>query len=141
MRRGVRVVLDTNVLVSALLFGGYPERVFLAGLRGEIQLLTSRVLLRELERVLTAKFKLSTSLVKDSVDVIEALAEIVETTSQLKVVLHPDDDNRVLECAVDGNADFIVTGDTKHILPIKKHNGIKILTPSEFAKLLPPSSP
>ena len=137
----MRVVLDTNVIVSALLFGAYPERVFLAGLRGEIQLLTSRALLRELERVLTEKFKLGMKLVKDTLDVIETLAEIVETTSQLKVIEYPDDDNRVFECAVDGNADFIVTGGTKHILPLKAYKGIKILRPSEFAKLLPPTPP
>ena len=137
----MRVVLDTNVMVSALLFGGYPERVFLAGLRGEIQLLTSRALLRELERVLTEKFKLGVRLVKDAMDLLKTLAEIVETTSRLKVIADPDDDNRVLECAVDGNAEFIVTGDTKHILPLKEYKGILILRPSEFAKILPPPSP
>lgn len=137
----MRVVLDTNVLISALLFGGSPERVFLAGLRGEIQLLTSRSLLRELEKVLSEKFKLSARLVKDTLDLIKTMAEIVEITSRIKVVLNPDGDNRVLECAVDGNAEFIVTGDTKHILPLKEYKGIKILTPSEFAKLLPPALP
>jgi len=137
----VRVVLDTNVIVSALLFGGYPERVLLAGLRGEIQLLTSQALLQELENVLSKKFKLGVRLVKDTIDLLKTLAEIVETTSQLKAIAHPDDDNRVLECAVDGHAEFIVTGDTKHILPLKEYKGIKILTPSEFAKILPPSSP
>lgn len=137
----MRIVLDTNVMVSALLFGGYPERVFLAGLRGEVKLLTARALLRELERVLTEKFKLGMRLVKDTLDLIETLAEIIEATSQLNVIEHPNDDNRVLECAVDGNADFIVTGDTKHILPLKAYKGIKILRPSEFAKLLPPSFP
>ena len=137
----MRVVLDTNVIVSALLFGGYPERVLLAGLRGEIQLLTSQALLQELENVLSKKFKLGVRLVKDTIDLLKTLAEIVETTSQLKAIAHPDDDNRVLECAVDGHAEFIVTGDTKHILPLKEYKGIKILTPSEFAKILPPSSP
>jgi putative PIN family toxin of toxin-antitoxin system len=141
MRRGVRVLLDTNVIVSALLFGGYPERVFLAGLRGEIQLLTSLALLQELESVLSKKFNLGMRLVKDTIDLLKTLAEIVETTSQLKAIAYPDDDNRVLECAVDGKAEFIVTGDTKHILPLKEYQGIKILTPSEFAKLLPPPSP
>jgi putative PIN family toxin of toxin-antitoxin system len=141
MRRGVRVVLDTNVIVSALLFGGYPERVFLAGLRGEIQLLTSRALLQELESVLSKKFKLSVRLVKDTLDLLKNVVEIVETTSQLKVIALPEDDNRVLECALDGHAEFIVTGDTKHILPLKEYKGIKIVTPSEFTKLLPPSSP
>ena len=137
----MRVVLDTNVIVSALLFGGYPERVFLAGLRGEIQLLTSRALLQELESVLREKFKLGRRLVKDTMGLLKTMVEVVETTSQLKVIAHPDDDNRVLECAVDGNADFIVTGDTKHILPLKEYKGIKILRPSEFAKILPPPSP
>ena len=141
MRRGVRVVLDTNFLVSALLFGGYPERVFLAGLRGEIQLFTSRALLQELESVLREKFKLNLRLVKDAMDLLKTLAEIVETISQLKVIAHPVDDNRVLECAVDGNAEFIVTGDTKHILPLKEYKGIKILRPAEFSKILPPPSP
>ena len=137
----MRVVLDTNVIVSALLFGGYPERVFLSGLRGEIQLLTSRALLQELESVLHKKFKLNMSLVKDAMDLLKTLAEIIETYSQLKVIADPDDDNRVLECAVDGHAEFIVTGDTKHILPLKEYKGIKILRPSEFAKILPPPSP
>ncbi len=65
------------------------------------------------------------------------MAEIVEVSSHIKAVSYPDEDNRVLECAVDGKADFIVTGDTKHILPLKKYGGIKILSPSEFLKHLP----
>jgi putative PIN family toxin of toxin-antitoxin system len=141
MRRGVRVVLDTNVIVSALLFGGDPERIFLAGLRGEIQLLTSRALLKELESVLHKKFKLGLRLVNDTLDLLKTQTEIIETTSQLKVIALPEDDNRVLECALDGHAEFIVTGDIKHILPLKEYKGIKILRPSEFAKVLPPSSP
>jgi len=55
--------------------------------------------------------------------------------------LYQDGDNRISECAVDGNAEFIVTGDTKHILPLKEYKGIKILTPSEFVKLLPSPLP
>jgi putative PIN family toxin of toxin-antitoxin system len=141
MRRGVRVVLDTNIIISALLFGGDPERIFLAGLRGEIQLITSRALLRELETVLKEKFKLGMRLVKDVLDLIQTLTEIVEVTSRLTVIAHPDDDNRVLECAVDGNAECIVTGDTKHILPLKEYKGIKIFRPSEFVRFLPPSIP
>jgi putative PIN family toxin of toxin-antitoxin system len=141
MRRGVRVVLDINVIVSALLFGGYPERIFLAGLRGEIKLLTSHALLQELESILSKKFKIGVRLVKDAMDLLKTLAEIVEATSQLTVIAQPDDDNRVLECAVDGHAEFIVTGDTKHILPLKEYQGIKILMPSEFARILPPPPP
>jgi putative PIN family toxin of toxin-antitoxin system len=136
MRREVRVVADTNVLISALLFGGSPEQIFLAALRGDIQLLSALPILEELEKVLIRKFKLRAGVVKDILDLVEDVAEIVEITSRMKVILHPDEDNRVLECAADGKANFIVTGDTKHILPLKEYKGIKILSPSEFIKLL-----
>jgi putative PIN family toxin of toxin-antitoxin system len=118
MRREVRVVADTNVLISPLLFGGSPEQIFLAALGGDIQILSSHPILKELEKVLIGKFKLSAGFVKDILDLVEDVAEIVQITSCMKVILHPDEDNRVLECAVDGNAEFIVTGDTKHILPL-----------------------
>ena len=133
----MRVVADTNILVSALLFGGTSEQVVLAGLRGEIQLLTSLSLLKELEKVLKEKFKLSIPLVREIVEEVREIAEIVEVFSHIKAISYPEEDNRVLECAVDGKADFIVTGDTKHILPLKEYGGIKILSPSEFLKHLP----
>ena len=137
MRSEVRVVADTNILVSALLFGGHPEQVFLVGLRGEIQLLTSLFLLKELEKVLKEKFKLSSHLVREIIEEVRVVTEIVEVSSHIKTISYPDEDNRVLECAVDGKADFIVTGDTKHIPPLKEYGGIKILSASEFLKHLP----
>jgi len=133
----VRVVADTNILVSALLFGGTSEQVFLAGLRGEIQLLTSLPLLKEFEKVLKEKFKLSIRLAREIIEEVREVAEIIEVSSHIKAISYPDEDNRVLECAVDGKADFIVTGDTRHILPLKEYSGIKILSPSEFLKHLP----
>lgn len=137
----MRVVADTNVLISALLFGGLSEQIFLAGLRGEIQLITSLPLLKELERVLKGKFKFDVHLVNDILDEVKNIMEIVEISSRIKVISHPEEDNRVLECAVDGGAEIIVTGDTRHILPLKEYRGIKILSPSEFTRRLPPFSP
>ena len=133
----MRVVADTNILVSAVLFGGPPEQVFLAGLRGEIQLLTSPSLLKEFEKVLKEKFKLSIHLVREIIEEVMDVAEIVEVSSHIKAISYPDEDNRVLECAVDGKAELIVTGDTRHILPLKEYGGIKILSPSEFLRHLP----
>ncbi len=141
MRRELRVVADTNVLVSALLFGGPTEQIVLAGLRGEIQLLTSSPLLKELERVLKGKFKLNLHLVRNIIEEIKEVAELVEVSSHINLISYPDDDNRVLECAVDGKAEFIVTGDTKHILPLKEFRGTKILSPSEFLNRLPAALP
>ncbi len=133
----MRVVADTNILVSALLFGGTSEQVFLAGLRGEIQLLTSIPLLKEFEKVLKEKFKLNLHPVREVTEEVREVTEIVEVSSHINTISYPDEDNRVLECAVDGKADFIVTGDTRHILPLKEYSGIKILSPSEFLKHLP----
>ena len=133
----MRVAADTNILVSALLFGGTSEQVFLAGLRGEIELLSSLSLLKEFEKVLKEKFKLNIHLVREIIEEVMDVAEIVEVSSHIKAISYPDEDNRVLECAIDGKADFIVTGDTKHILPLKEYRGIKILSPSEFLKHLP----
>lgn len=133
----MRVVADTNILVSALLFGGTSEQVFLAGLRGEIQLLISLSLLKEFEKVLKEKFKLNIHLVREIIEEVREAAEIVEVSSHIKAISYPDEENRVLECAIDGKADFIVTGDTRHILPLKEYGGIKILSPSEFLKHLP----
>ena len=137
----MRVVADTNVLISALLFGGVSDQVFLAGLRGEIQLITSDPLLKELERVLKNKFKLDVHFVREVIDEVRNVAEVVEVSSHIDVISHPDEDNRVLECAVDGRADFIVTGDTRHILTLKEYRGIKILSPSEFIRRLPSTLP
>ncbi len=137
----MRVVADTNVLISALLFGGVSDQVFLAGLRGEIQLITSDPLLKELERILKNKFKLDVQLVRGVIEEVRNVAEVAEVSSHINVISHPEEDNRVLECAVDGKANFIVTGDTKHILPLKEFRGIKILSPSEFVKHLPATPP
>jgi len=137
----VRVVADTDVLISALLFGGVSDQVFLAGLRGEIQLITSDPLLKELERILKNKFKLDVQLVRGVIEEVRNVAEIVAVSSHINVISHPEEDNRVSECAVDGKADFIVTGDTKHILPLKKFRGIKILSTSEFIGRLPSTLP
>ena len=137
----MRVVLDTNVLISALLFDGVPERIFLAGLRGEIQLLTSLSLLEELARVLKGKFEIDANSVADTIELVKSVAEVVEVESRVRVILRPDGDNRILECAGDGKADIIVTGDTKHILPLSKYRGTRILSPAEFVKFLRPSLP
>ena len=137
----MRVVLDANVLISALLFDGVPERIFLAGLRGEIQLLTSVSLLEELGRVLKGKFKIDANSVAHTIELVKSVAEVVEVRSRIRVILHPDGDNRVLECASDGKADLIVTGDTKHILPLGKYKGTRILSPAEFVRFIPLSLP
>jgi putative PIN family toxin of toxin-antitoxin system len=137
----VRVVVDTNVLVSALFFGGTPERVLLAGLHGRIQLLTSRALLAELERVLVRKFKLPRRDTHAAIALLQEVADVVEPAVRVTVVAECDADNRVLECAAAGGADVIVTGDSRHLLPLGSFQGIPIVDPAAFATRLPEAPP
>ncbi len=91
--------------------------------------------------MLKEKFKLDADTVADTIELVKSVAEVVEVKSRIRVTLHPDGDNRVLECATDGKADLIVTGDAKHILPLETYKGTRILSPAEFVRFIPPSLP
>ena len=137
----MRVVVDTNVLVSALFFGGTPERILLAGLHGEIQVVTSEPLLAELARVMEAKFKVPRREARGVVALLREIAEVVEPGMRVAVVTECEADNRVRECAAEAGADLIVTGDTRHLLPLGSFRGIPITDPASFAAQLPGEPP
>jgi putative PIN family toxin of toxin-antitoxin system len=127
-----RVVLDSNVIVSGLGWSGPPAKVIDAALEGRFALLTSEPLIAELRRVL-AYPKLA-KVIDDAerlVDLVEESGEVVQTSSVLAVV-DDESDNRVLEAAVDGAADYIVSGDDD-LLGLGAFQGISIVTPGEFA--------
>lgn len=129
-----KVVFDTNIYISAIVFGGNP-RVCLEMVRaGEIRLFTSKVLLLELAKKLRSKFNYSETEIKEIIVGISKFAKIVE--AKIKVVLIKKDppDNRVLEVAKEVKGDFIISGDKKHILPLKKFEGIKIISAADFIK-------
>jgi putative PIN family toxin of toxin-antitoxin system len=126
-----RVVLDTNVYISALMFGGLPGSLLdLAFLRA-FTLVISPALLDELEEKLRAKFELT---IEDSAFLrakLEDVAQVVDPEEVLSVIAEGPDDNRVLECAVKGRADLIVSGD-RHLLKLAQYQGITILTVRQF---------
>lgn len=132
------VVLDTNVLISGLLFpGGPPDKIVRAVLTGRIQNATSPDLLTELKRVLKKKFALSDEKLETLVHLISDQSDLVYPLERLSAIKSDEADNRVLECAETAHADFIVTGDTKHLLSLKKFKGIAILSPADFIQKIP----
>lgn len=131
----IKVVLDTNVIVSALHFGGNPDKILNLANERLIELLISPFILDEVAGVLRKQFKWGEVRIEDALVAIKETATLVHTTNKLSIIKEKDSDNRILECAVSGGADFIVSGDTKHILPIKEYQGIRILTPVEFLAL------
>jgi putative PIN family toxin of toxin-antitoxin system len=127
----MRVVADTNVFISAQMFGGLPGRFLDLALRRRFTLIASTALLDELNEKLRGKFAVS---VRDALLIREKLegnAEVVDPDFVLNAVPDDPDDNRVLECAVAGKANFIVSGD-RHLLRIGCYEGIAIVTVRQF---------
>ena len=125
------LVLDTNVLISGLFFTGTPRKILDATLLGKLELVTSLDLLNELERVLKDKFSNTGIEVAQMLEIVMNAAVISIPTEIVEAIKDDPADNRVLECAVSGKAEVIVSGD-KHLLKLKKFRDIPILTPREF---------
>jgi uncharacterized protein len=126
----VRVLLDTNVLISAILFRGLPRSLLDRAIRGELDLVTSHALLDELERILTDRFQVPSELARLARSELEILTEVVVPDDVPAVSRDPDDD-QVLAAAVAGEAEAIVTGD-RDLLILETHRGIAILSPADF---------
>lgn len=128
----MRIVLDTNVLISAFVFpGGAPERVYRRVMEGELTLVTSRPLLSELGRILTTKFGWDPSYGEEVVAQIVRIAELVEPNEEVADIKDDPADNRVLEAAAAGGANVIVSGD-RHLRQLVTWRSIRVLEPAQF---------
>jgi uncharacterized protein len=134
----IRVVADTNIFISALMVGGVPGSFLDLAFQGSFLLVTSPILLEELDEKLRMKFELSSSdadLVRSR---LETISETISTTAALAVIKDDPDDDRVLECAIAGRADYIVSGD-RHLLKLGSYKNIPIVTVRQFMDSLKPT--
>ena len=132
----MRVVADTNIIVSGLLWRGNPRRILDAARTGDIQLFTTAVLLAELEDVLCReKFaeRLAAAGVvpRDLVLGYAALASVIEPAEIGPIILADPDDDAVIACAVAAYSEVIVSGDS-HLLDLKQYQDIRIVTAAEL---------
>ncbi len=126
------LVLDTNVLISAVLFGGTPEAVVNLCRSGQTHLVTSDAILAELSGVMRRKFGMGSRQVVAIVEELRSFAMVVVPATTVNAIEEDPDDNRILECAVEAGADFIVSGDTRHLLALGEYDGIAIVSPAEL---------
>ncbi len=131
-----RAVLDTNVLVSGVIALGYSAKILDAARRETIQLVTSNHLLEEFSEVISRrhiarKYPKAAENAEILLDFLRAFAILVPGIPGEEAISPDCDDDFVLACAIDGKADCIVPGDP-HLLDLKSHRGIPILTPKEF---------
>ena len=131
-----KVVIDTNVFVSGFTFKGKPREVLDLVWRGDIEVCIFPFILKELEETLKKDFGWDRDQIKHTKEKIKAKTIIVHPKNKVSVIQEKDDDNRILECAVEGRVQYLISGDRKHLLPVKEYQRTKILSPAEFLKLL-----
>lgn len=131
-----RVVIDTNVFVSGLNFAGKPGEVLELFIRGDIEVIISPFILSEIERILRERFYWIEGNIDRVLNRIKRQTILVHPKLNVTVIKQKDDDNRILECAIEGRVQYLISGDRRHLLPLKEYQGIKILSPAEFLKLL-----
>jgi len=129
-KKSPRVVLDTNVLISALNFGGIPSRLVLLGSVGEVSLFTSCFILEETHGVLMRKFAWKRARADEAIQLLKEVMTVVVSLDRLFVV-GDEPDNRVLECAVAACADYLVSGD-QDLLCLECYEEIQIVTVRGF---------
>ena len=132
----MRVVLDTNVIVSGLNFPGNERMVLELALRGRFELFLSWFILGEVSGVLTRKFGWDQERAVRAISALHNAATIIEPPPLDEVIEGGHADNRILECAAAANADYLVTGDRRHLLPIGERQGAVIVNAPRFLSLL-----
>lgn len=136
----MRLVLDTNIVVSALVWGGVPYKLIEAAVAGDIELVTSPALLVELRDVLgrahlASRLAHQRSTVELAIALYAELAIGVSPLSTPRVVPGDADDDHGIAAAVAGGANLVVSGD-RHLLGIGTHQGISIVTAREAVEQL-----
>jgi putative PIN family toxin of toxin-antitoxin system len=142
----MRAVLDTNVVVSAVLSAGSPpDSILQAWRRGAFELATTTPLLRELETVLkrghiAGRLGWPSWERRAFVDDLRENSTLVVPEKRLQVIRADPSDNRILEAAAAAQADYVVSGD-RHLLDLKTYEGIQIVTPARFVAILATTVP
>ncbi len=130
----IRIVLDTNVIVSALVFGGVPRGVLELVESGQCELFYSAPIQTEVRRVLAEKFGWPQAMLQQALPVLWGMGTMVSPRTTLNAVPADPDDNRILECAVEARAQAIVSGD-HHLLALQNYKSMPIVTPRQFLEL------
>lgn len=136
----IRVVADTSVAVSALLWRGLPHQLLRAAEAKRLELWTSPVLLDEVAKVLSrAKFAIRLASIHATVEEVVAsyarLTQLVVPASIPAVITADPDDDAVLACAVTAQAPYVVSGDA-HLLDLRRYHTIEVVSPRTLLNLL-----
>lgn len=136
-----RVVIDTNVLISGIIQkSGFPYEVVKSWEDGTLVLITSLTMIEEAKKVMEypkikKKYALSEDSIKQIVLNLLRYSVVVDNPPTLNVIKEDPEDNKVLSTAIEGKADYMVSGDS-HLLNLKSYKGIEIITPKGFCEVM-----
>ena len=128
----IKVVTDTNVLVSGLIGPGNERRVMELGALRLIDVFLSQHILNELTNVLTMKLHRSPERTERETAAIRRWATIVEPSESVSIISRKPSDNRILECCLEAGADYLITGDKRDLLPLASFHGTVIVNAAGF---------
>ncbi len=127
----IRITADSNIYISALLFGGPPDDILTLARQGKILLSVSDAIMDEVTRVLRKKFDFSDEALAVAQYQIAQFTEHVTPTTTLTIVTEDPTDNRILECAQAGRSEYLVTRD-RHLLKLNSFGQTKIVLAADF---------
>lgn len=139
-KHALKAVLDANVWVSALLWGGKPAEIIKAAENHKITIILSEEIIKELSQVLAYSklkklYEAEDLRQEDLMEAVLKIGKFVKTTKKVKVVEEHPADNKFIECALTADAEYIVSGD-KHLLKIANYKKTQMLTVNEFLRIL-----
>lgn len=126
----LRVVCDTNILISAVIADGPPSSLLGQAIEGRVELIVPDQVMVEVERVLREKLGFDEHRLTTAVDLTGSLSTPWSLVPQYPPPLTGDPaDDLILACAVETRVDVLATGDKRHLLPVGEYEGVRILTP------------
>ena len=132
----MKLVLDTNIFISAFYWGGIPQKIIDRIIKGNDELYISNEILTEVVNVMSRpSFKSGPETIDRYIKVIEKIGKKVFLTGEINGVCRDKDDDNKIECAIKGNTDYLVTGD-EDLLILKEYQNIKITTPREYLDII-----
>ena len=130
-----RIVIDTNIYISGIFWGGKPRAIVDLGRSGQVLIFTSLEIEEEVEKKLKTKFGLSDEEAAQILLDFSTFTVPVKVSRRIAVIADGQDDDKFIECAVASRAGVIVSGD-KHLLDLKEYEGIEIMKAADFLSII-----
>ena len=128
----MRIVLDTNVLVSGIFWTGNEAKIIESCKKGKYTNIASPYTLGEFEKIISKEtFALTREEIENLIELVLSFSIILIPSQKVSIIKKDPNDNMFIDCALAGNAEYIISGDS-HLLDISKYKGIKILTAKKF---------